>query len=50
MLEILYSSTVTVVDLGEGPPPPSIFRPNWGPKDQKKFLDTAPPYLRVWMT
>ena len=34
-----------------GPPPPPIFRPNWGPKGQKTFfLETAPPFLRIWMT
>ena len=26
-----------------------IFRPNWGPKGQKKIWDPLP-YLRVWMT
>ena len=38
----------------ERPGPPLIFRPNWGPKDQKTifFLRPPPPpsYLRVWMT
>ena len=30
---------------------PLLFRPNWGPKGGKKFLEAAsPPYLRVWMT
>ena len=30
---------------------PLNFRPNWGPKGQKKnFGDCFPPYLRVWMT
>ena len=29
--------------------PRLIFRPNWGPKGQKKILK-PPPYLRVWMT
>ena len=30
---------------------PLIFRPNWGPKGRKIFLETPPPlYLRVWMT
>ena len=34
-----------------GPPPAPIFRPNWGPKGQKTFfLETAPPFLRIWMT
>ena len=29
---------------------PLIFRPNWRPKGQKIFFETAPPpYLRVWM-
>ena len=33
------------------PPAPPIFRPNWGPKIQKKIIwDQAHPYLRVWMT
>ena len=37
----------SVADLREGsgkPATPLIFRPN------KIFLETAPPYLRVWMT
>ena len=30
---------------------PLIFRPKWGPKGRKFFLETPPPlYLRVWMT
>ena len=30
---------------------PFLFRPNWGPKGGKKFLEAAcPPYFRVWMT
>ena len=29
----------TVADTGEGPP--LIFRPNWGPKGRKSFLETA---------
>ena len=29
--------------------PPVIFRPNWGPKDRKKFEAAPPPYLRVWL-
>ena len=47
---------VTVVDLGQfppSPPPPLIFRPNWGPKGWKKvFLSPSlpstppPPYPR----
>ena len=33
------------------PPPPLIFRPNWGPKGRKNsFGDRATPFLRVWMT
>ena len=32
------------------PPPPFIFRPNWGPKGEKKFLGETVPFLRVWMT
>ena len=46
-----------VADPGEGPrepappPPPLIFRPNWGPKGRKNsFGDRAAPFLRVWMT
>ena len=36
---------------GTRPPSPLIFRPNWGPKGQKNFLETGPPpYLRFWMT
>ena len=38
---------------GPGGPPPLIFRPNWGPKNQKFFfLEIAlpHPYLRVWTT
>ena len=38
---------------GPGGQPPLIFRPNWGPKGQKKFLRPShppPPYLRVWTT
>ena len=32
-------------------PFPLIFRPNWGPKGQKHFLETEPPpYLGFWMT
>ena len=28
---------------------PLMFRPNWGSKGQKMFLETGPPpYLRVW--
>ena len=46
---------IAVVDLGEGPggarPPPLIFRPNWGPKGGKNFMETGPPpYLRIWIT
>ena len=42
----------TVVDPGRDPPSPLIFRPNWGPKSQKKIFETSPPplYLRVWMS
>ena len=47
-------SQFAVADPGErtGEAPP-IFRPNWGPKGQKKFFCRwVPPlpYLRVWMT
>ena len=37
----------------ERPGPTLIFRPNWGPKDQKTIFFLRPPptsYLRVWMT
>ena len=27
-----------------------IFRRKWGPKRQKIILETAPPYLRLWVT
>ena len=35
---------VTMADLGQGPipPPPLIFRPNWGPKGWKKFSWVRP--------
>ena len=44
-----------MADPGEGPggAAPLIFRPNWGSKGRKLFLETGPPpppYLRVWMT
>ena len=35
------------------PPPPLIFRRNWGPKGRKYLFSNnppPPPYLRVWMT
>ena len=34
------------------PPPPLIFRPNWGPKGRKIFLETSPSPLskREWST
>ena len=36
---------------GTRPPSPLIFRPNWGPKGQKMFLETGPPpYLTVCMS
>ena len=31
---------------GRGPSAPLIFRPNWGPKDWKKFLETAPLFCK----
>ena len=35
-----------VVDLGEGPGPPLIFRQNWEPpKGQKIFFGRPPPFL-----
>ena len=41
---------ITLADPGEGPgrvgTPLLIFRPNWGPKGRKNFLETVPPYLR----
>ena len=38
----------TVADQWEGLP--LIFRPKWSPKGRKRFfLETSPPYLRVWM-
>ena len=30
-------------DTGTPPPPPLIFRPNWGPKSQKYFFGRLPP-------
>ena len=39
-----------VTDAGEGPGAPLIFRPNCGPRAEKNFFETAPFYLRVWMT
>ena len=36
-----------------GPPPPIIFRRNWGPKGRKYIFfkpPPSPPYLRFWMT
>ena len=64
---LLTSWYLSLADSGEGhrgtlPPPPLIFRPNWGPKGEKNYFsrpvpplsqgldDRAPPYLRVWMT
>ena len=45
---------LSVADPGEGPGGPGsplIFKPKWGPKGRKMFVfETAPPYLRVWMT
>ena len=38
-------SFTSVADPGEGPPPPLIFRPNWGPKSGKKFLETGLPLI-----
>ena len=35
---------------GSGGPAPLIFRPNEARRAGKRFLETAPPYLRVWMT
>ena len=32
----------------EGPGSPLIFWSNWGPKGGKSFLETDPPYLKVW--
>ena len=39
-----------VTDPGEGPRAPLIFKPNCGPRVEKKFFETVPLYLRVWMT
>ena len=43
-----------MADPEEGPGGPEsllTFRPNWGPKGQKKLFETGPPpYLMVWMT
>ena len=46
-------SQFAVADPGKGPgeATPLIFKPNWGLKLAKKiFLQTGPPYLRVWIT
>ena len=46
-------SPKTVAGPGEGqaphPPPPLIFRPNWGPKGRKKTFGDCPPPL-IWMS
>ena len=42
MLEILYSSTVTVADLGEGPPPPHLFLDQTEARRTKKNFWTLP--------
>ena len=41
-----------MADPGEGPggAPPLFFDQNEARRAEKMFLQTAPPYLRVWMT
>ena len=44
-------SSVPVVDPGEGPTlPPLFLEQTKAQKAEKIFFETAPPYLRVWMT
>ena len=49
-----FPMKVTVADPGEGqthplPPPPLIFKSNWGPKSRKIFWGNPPPLIRHWV-
>ena len=46
--------STTVADRGEAPPPPSLFRSNWGPKGREKIFRPPPPLIsgsgwKVWI-
>ena len=41
---------MTVVDPGEGPSFPLILDQTEVPRAEKIFFETAPPYLRAWLS